>query len=103
MTYDLEHLGRQVDKLSDAIEENTSGLTAWNAPSIPIALLTKTPACSARTTPSKTPFAATVSPMPPSTGLKTSPFSTTKSPTFPPRLPARNTVSGLHTYYRCEA
>lgn len=24
MTYDLEHLGRQVDKLSDAIEENTS-------------------------------------------------------------------------------
>lgn len=23
MTYDLEHLGRQVDKLSDAIEENT--------------------------------------------------------------------------------
>lgn len=25
MTYDLEHLGRQVDKLSDAIEENTNG------------------------------------------------------------------------------
>lgn len=24
MTYDLEHLGRQVDKLSDAIEENTN-------------------------------------------------------------------------------
>lgn len=23
MTYDLEHLGRQVDKLSDAIEENS--------------------------------------------------------------------------------
>lgn len=24
MTHDLEHLGRQVDKLSDAIEENTN-------------------------------------------------------------------------------
>ncbi len=24
MTYGLEHLGRQVDKLSDAIEENTN-------------------------------------------------------------------------------
>ena len=83
MTYDLEHLGRQVDKLSDAIEENTSekGENSMNDIAGLLALMQGNKGMD----------------LP---GLKTSPFSTTKSPTFPPRPPARNTASGLHAYYK---